>query len=84
MLIPAASHNGASAVLTALLISDLKRRGRSAAPCPHMDAAWHCFPYESSGFVFPSLEFEGLGLAVALSREAFGSSQRGEVHHGTL
>lgn len=33
MLIPAASHSGASAVLTALPISGLKRRGRSAALC---------------------------------------------------
>src|SRR2546429_703893 len=33
MLIPAASHSGASAALTALPISGLKRRGRSAALC---------------------------------------------------
>src|SRR6266576_205577 len=33
MLIPAASHSGVSSVLTALPISGLKRRGRSAALC---------------------------------------------------
>ena len=34
MLIPAASHSGASAVLAALPISGLKRHGRSAALAP--------------------------------------------------
>lgn len=37
MWILAASRNGASAVLTALLISNLKRCGRSAAPWPLID-----------------------------------------------
>jgi len=66
MLIPAASHNGASAVLRAWLIRDLKRRGRMRVA------------------VLSFRVWSFVGLAFELSREAFGSSQRGEVHHGTL
>src|SRR5215472_13015021 len=82
MSIPAVSHNGASAVRRAWLIRDLKRRGRSAALPPY---GCRVASVRSRALRFCLSAFGVLWVCrLSCRARAFGSSRRGEVHHGTL